>query len=343
MSTLRRTLARSERPVLKIRRPSIRLSALTPHYWFADNPVATHFMNALSCLLSPSESFFIRSMIAYRSRITDRELRLELRDFTGQESVHGHEYDKVNQWLDDYGLPASRLTRIVDEYLRRLSRVAPAKICIAHTAAFEHIVAAISHGLLSDRNLIQKIHPDVRSLWLWHAIEEIEHKSVAFDVARLAGVGYFMRCVAMLISIVSLIFVTLAFQFIFLTKDAQIFNLKACMKFIRMVYKNGVAQRVSSYIGCYFRRDFHPWQLDERPLIHAGGRMLEESLLIQREVLTPSVQSPLLTQQLTRIHAKSIVPKTPPFRHFFPVGSDNNLAIADQSGYPVKLEANRGK
>ena len=331
---------RLERPQLKIRQPTIRLSALTPHYWFANNPIATHFMNALSCLLPPAESFFVRSVLRYRAAIHDRELNVEVRNFAGQESIHHHEYGKVTQWLDDYGLPASKVTQMLDQYWRQFSRFIPAKFCIAYTAALEHIIAAIGHGILSDRALVHSIHPDVRSLWLWHAMEEIEHKSVAFDVARAAGVGYFFRCSVMVFSLICLVMSVGSVQMIFLIKDKQCLNLAAYLKACRMGFGRKLVQRVASYICIYFRRDFHPWRIDERPLLRAGRLLLKESLMIQKNELIPHIQSPVLSMETKRLPKRKEASKMPPFRYLFAheLGSD----VSRREVKPIDVQKRAG-
>jgi predicted metal-dependent hydrolase len=68
---------------------------------------------------------------------------------------------------------------------------------IAMSAAGEHIIWAISYQILASRGLSDAMAPPARKLFMWHSLEEMEHKTVAWDVCNhLAGVSYKMRVVA---------------------------------------------------------------------------------------------------------------------------------------------------
>jgi len=71
--------------------------------------------------------------------------------------------------------------------LGRNERLLPPKIQLAMTAALEHYTAALAETLLTDERAQALLgETEVRSMLLWHALEESEHKSVAFDVFQVA-------------------------------------------------------------------------------------------------------------------------------------------------------------
>ena len=54
---------------------------------------------------------------------------------------------------------------------------------LAATVALEHLTAILAAALLDGRSgSLAGADPRVAELWRWHAVEETEHKSVAFDV-----------------------------------------------------------------------------------------------------------------------------------------------------------------
>src|SRR3546814_17330762 len=63
-----------------------------------------------------------------------------------------------------------------------LTKGRPEILNLAATMALEHFTAMMEHEFLINSRHFAKTDPEVRSMWRWHAIEEIEHKGVAFDV-----------------------------------------------------------------------------------------------------------------------------------------------------------------
>ena len=58
---------------------------------------------------------------------------------------------------------------------------------VAVTAAYEHFTAVMATGVLTHPNWLDGATPELALLWRWHAVEESEHKTVAFDLYRAMG------------------------------------------------------------------------------------------------------------------------------------------------------------
>lgn len=151
---------------------------------FVDGDVLqSHIMAVLSATFPKGEQFFVDSVRNYRDQIEDEELRRHVAGFIGQESMHGREHDRFNEMLAELGYP----TRFVDSAtgiaMRIMQRVLPPSVQLAFTAAAEHFTSVLAEQLLSDDAFAEQDVPDdVRALFEWHALEECEHKAVAFDV-----------------------------------------------------------------------------------------------------------------------------------------------------------------
>ncbi|HJL19135.1 MAG TPA: metal-dependent hydrolase [Sandaracinaceae bacterium LLY-WYZ-13_1] len=171
----------AHRPI-PVRAPRFALDE-APRAWLAGSPLASHVVDALSLLFPDGERFFIRSVRHYMD-VVDREpaLRARVRGFFGQEGRHGHAHDRFNDRLEAHGLA-------IEPFLRFYRRLAwdtiepsvPPHLRLATTAALEHLTATLAE-LALDSPILDDADPGVRELLLWHACEEIEHKSVAFDV-----------------------------------------------------------------------------------------------------------------------------------------------------------------
>src|SRR5690606_35420223 len=117
----------------------------------------------------------------YRDRITDPELKEQVKGFIGQEALHSREHREVNERLAEHGYPTLFVDRVVKRGLGLLAKVAPERDQLAVTAGLEHYTATLAETLLRhDRALDEFATDEVRALFAWHALEESEHKSVAF-------------------------------------------------------------------------------------------------------------------------------------------------------------------
>lgn len=168
---------------LTTRRMSIDHPAGMPRHFVDGDLLMSHIMAALSATFPKGEQFFVDSVRNYRDQIDDDELRRQVAGFIGQESMHGREHDRLNETLARLGYP----TRFVDAATGRamavIQRVAPKSVQLAFTAAAEHFTSVLAEQLLEDDPFEdQDVPEELRALFRWHALEEAEHKAVAFDV-----------------------------------------------------------------------------------------------------------------------------------------------------------------
>lgn len=162
------------------------LPAELPRRAYADNATATCFLAMLSAIFPPGEDFFVRSVSAFRDRVTDPQLQAAVRGFTGQEVIHSREHDRLNEAFTERGIDLTVAVRAIEVALGILEQL-PARQRITCTAMMEHFTALLGEELLTDEQFRARIHPDVAELWLWHALEELEHKSVTYDVYEVIG------------------------------------------------------------------------------------------------------------------------------------------------------------
>jgi predicted metal-dependent hydrolase len=148
----------------------------------------SHVVAMLSAVFPEGEDFFVRTVRNHRGDIEDPVLKGAVAGFIGQEAMHGREHRAFNEALARLGYPTRFVDRLTGTGLRLAERVLPTKVQLAITAALEHYTASLAELLLEspDARALLDI-PEVQSLFLWHALEESEHKTVAFDVYRHAG------------------------------------------------------------------------------------------------------------------------------------------------------------
>ena len=172
-----------------------------PH-WHPDDPALSQLINGTSILLPYMEPFIIDAIREASTHITDPDLLKEAKAWIGQESQHFMQHRRFNEVLIAQGYPQlrEREQEIAHEYeeLRKRSL----QYQVAYTAGFETLALATAHALIADRErLFRGANPAVASLWLWHLVEEIEHKNLAFDVYQHVYGTYWYRVYGMFVAL----------------------------------------------------------------------------------------------------------------------------------------------
>jgi uncharacterized protein len=184
------TPAPTDRPV-PTRRISFEesLQDLPKHFAADGDLILSHVGAALSAVFPDGEDYFVRSVRQFRDQVTDKDLKRDVAGFIGQEAVHGREHRMLNDRFAELGYPVKRFERFTQKGLAIRERIAPAKANLATTAALEHFTATLAEMLLDEGGETRDLFgdPEVRSLFVWHALEESEHKAVAFDVYQAVG------------------------------------------------------------------------------------------------------------------------------------------------------------
>ena len=161
-----------------------------------DDPIFSHFLAVLSALFPNGEEFFVTTVRRHRGDIGDDPvLRRQINAFIGQEAMHGREHRDLNQRLAELGYPVVAVDRGVGRICDRLLRL-PGALPLAVTAAAEHLTGTMAEELLDDAGTqaVLLARPgDLQDLVHWHALEELEHKNVAFDVFESVDGRYVVR------------------------------------------------------------------------------------------------------------------------------------------------------
>lgn len=283
------------RPPIVVRRPAIDLKNPTedapafpgeglPRYWWGGDPFRTHFFNALSSTFPFGEAFFVRSVRYYvehmPERLDDPVLQDEIRAFAAQEGHHSRIHDQHVSLLVEqgYGL-IERRNRFFERLMRWHNRKTPA-LSIAVTAAIEHLTAILARQILDHRGaLIEDMHPEIKKLWTWHALEEAEHKSVAFDVMERVDVPRWLRNFAMGLSTFDLASETFQRMAYMLWKDGRLFERRTWMAGWRFLFSEGGFLRgVGADYRAWYRRGFHPRDIDDSVMIAREAPRISEAI-----------------------------------------------------------------
>ncbi|RBP32391.1 hypothetical protein DET50_104160 [Marinobacter pelagius] len=252
---------------IKPQRMGFEFGEQVPRYWLNDNYLLSHMMNALSVLFPQGEQFFVDSVRQFRDQITDPKLKEEVRGFIGQEAMHSLEHDAMNQHVRDQGMPVEEMEKHLEVVLGIASKL-PKRHQLAITCALEHMTAMMADMLLARDDVREDMHESMQPLWVWHAIEETEHKAVTYDVFQQVGGTYAERSFYLAFSTAALGVMATYFTTRMMLNDRKGFSLKDAGKGLwRMWGKNGTFSSLIPTWLEYFKPDFHPWDHDNSELI----------------------------------------------------------------------------
>ncbi len=250
-----------------------------PRHWYRGEAFATHYLNALSLMFPHGEKFFIDSVRAYRDRNTDPRLDEEIRAFIGQEGWHRSVHAGFNAWLARLGLPAEALEARAGRKIEYVKQHVHPRGWLAATVCLEHFTAILAKDLLSRPQDIERMHPHFCRIWTWHAMEELEHKGVAFDLFEKTGGRYGTRVKAMLFVSFDFAVETARNVVALLHADGELWKPRVWWQGFRFLFGRdpGVFWKMLGPWLAFFRRDFHPWQADDRALIREADARLAAS------------------------------------------------------------------
>lgn len=242
-----------------------------PRYWNDNDVFATHFHNAMSPLFPAGEQMFIDSVRAHRHLNQDPQLETEIKGFIGQEAWHRKEHSEYDGWLERQGYPAAWMEKQTQRRVNFIKFVTPAIGLLAHTVCLEHFTAIMAKALLSTATFQQQAHPHMAKIWTWHAVEEIEHKAVAFDLYQTVGGGYLRRVLTMLLITLFFPLDVLFNLSILLWKDGKLFSPRVWWQGLRFLFwrkqQPGLLPKIFIPYLRFYSPWFHPWREDDRHLI----------------------------------------------------------------------------
>lgn len=256
--------------------------------WNPQGPHVSQFLNALSVVFPEGEKFFIESARYFKDQLKSQQLLEDLQGFIGQEAMHGREHRVYNERLAQMGYDVAGLERDSMKLLRGVAGKNPLNK-LAVTCALEHFTAVLADVLLNHPELIpENAHPEMRAMWMWHAVEENEHKAVCYDVyqAVTQGPSAYARRTGMM-AVVTVLFWARVFQnqAHLVKRDGIASDWRGWLQFGKFAFTKpgGLRHALKPYLD-YFKPGFHPWQHDNRALLeqwkaHYDQREVDELAL----------------------------------------------------------------
>lgn len=202
MTTTPRRLSEPGKVALHARNVKFDWSGL-PFEWIPGERFSSHYINVLHLLLPEGERWFVKVFSEILPMIHDDRLHEDVVGFIGQEGVHAASHQGVQDYFTANGLDVRPYVAEIEAMFRKvlgdrdLEGQAREDWLIeraAMVAGVEHLTAVLGHWSLNSPELdALGSNETMLDLLRWHGAEEVEHRTVAYDVYKHIDGRYWRR------------------------------------------------------------------------------------------------------------------------------------------------------
>lgn len=251
------------------RRVGFEYSDLTSPFYYAGNPCISALWVAMSASFPLGEAEFIKSTRFYEDQITDEKLLEDVKLFSQQEAHHSLQHKQINKLFEDLGYPIATLEGFFKQKLQKRADNWSPERRLARTVVVEHVTAVMAHFALTQEDSMSGFPASIKALFQWHAIEEIEHKSVTFDVyqhcvgdRRLLIRGYYF-----FVFFEFPFQMTMASRFLIKSQGHKVTWAERKVLWRYLFGEGGLVSSVKSLYWMFRKPGFHPWDHDDSALV----------------------------------------------------------------------------
>jgi predicted metal-dependent hydrolase len=242
-------------------------------HWLGGDPVGTAVFNALSLTFPDGERLFMDAVRHYRPQVSGKLLE-DVRGFIAQEAIHSREHHVLNQLIDRDRYPAAAIEARVRERVAFARSRGPLAMLMS-TIALEHFTAMMAEMHMANPEIYAGADPEIERMWRWHAMEETEHKAVAYDVFLAVSKDwpplrrYLRRCITM--GLVTFHFTRNISRYAAQLLEADGYAPDAALKAVKRYLwgKPGLFRTGWRTYFAWYRPGFHPWDQDNRAELSA--------------------------------------------------------------------------
>lgn len=252
------------------RRPlnlSIKTYTEDKNRWKTKDLFTRNMLNSYSVLVPDSEHFIIRTVKKYQNSIPEK-LRKDVRMLFYQEGQHARETTKLLKWIDKYYRTKlfAKISHIVT-YMW-IEKVFPNKLLLATSAAIEHINATTSGYFLTHEKIFDQCPKNIKAIFYWHFAEEIEHKSVVYDVLENKSKSRLLRIGGMVFAAFGFMLLLIIGSFVLSIQDGSLMKRSFWQGFTSFLFKkDGLLRIWIKNTKLYCSKNFHPKHIDNSHLV----------------------------------------------------------------------------
>jgi len=187
----------------------------TPLHWIPGHPVASNVVSLLNLILPAAERWFVATYNEALPLVKDPRLAEDMRGFIGQEGAHAEVHERLlHEFLEQRGIdPTPMIDQMEYVFTKVLApsnsddpKIRMNRLCdrLWFIAAIEHYTAVMGDFALNCTWDEYGADPTMADVFRWHGSEEVEHRSVAHDVAVYFHDSYVDRIGAMMMAMIGI-------------------------------------------------------------------------------------------------------------------------------------------
>jgi predicted metal-dependent hydrolase len=187
----------------------------TPLHWIPDHPVASNVVSLLNLILPAAERWFVATYDEALPLVKDPKLAEDMRGFIGQEGAHAEVHERLlHEFMEQRDVDPAPMVEQMEYVFTKV--LAPStsddpkkrmnQLCdrLWFIAAIEHYTAVMGDFALNCSWDEHGADPTMADVFRWHGSEEVEHRSVAHDVAVYFHDSYVDRIGAMTMAMIGI-------------------------------------------------------------------------------------------------------------------------------------------
>lgn len=181
--------------------------ASTDTQFYLNAELASAYFEALSIFLTFGEDLVIDTARHHRQFVKDPELRARVTSLIGQEAVHSKMHNEFNDVLAQHRFPVGFYRFLATQVFNYGFKRFPHRLQLSLMAGIEHFTAVMAEFFMKHEEIFFETDDEKqRALWMWHMLEESEHKDIAYDVYQQLSGSYPLRVTGFFMAFVTILF-----------------------------------------------------------------------------------------------------------------------------------------
>ncbi len=257
----------NQTPIIPIRHMKFDFDpAKLDHRFYMDAELASAYFASLSIFLTRGEDLVIDTARYHRDFITDPLLKQRVTSLIGQEAIHSKMHEELNEAYLMRDLPVKLFRTWAGWAFEYGFERLPQPMKLSLMAGIEHFTAVLAEYMMNHEEIFFRSQDEKqRAIWMWHMLEESEHKDIAFDVFQELSNNYLLRIAGFFPALITILVLISAASFLvpFYRNPKNLISLRYWREIpynFRLIFglKDGVYGSSFKHIFDYLRPNFHP-------------------------------------------------------------------------------------